>query len=114
MAIKIPVEELQNTYGVLTKLCNGEVAECMNSLAAAVMPLQGTSAIADEFIDVCRKAQNMYNDGGYVDSLNGILKDIEQNFELGEFLNSRATVGGLASRDLGFESGKIDAATAMI
>lgn len=111
--LNVPINELEDTYGVIKRVCNDDVSDCMMALAQAFSPMAGTSSIADETLAACKKVQEMYN-GGFLDSLRKILKDFEETINIGEYLEKQASVGDISSADTSFNTAGVDSSAVII
>lgn len=114
MTITIPEQEIAETFGVISQACNSAVGESMDALAEVVKPLQGESELADEVYENCKKVQTMYNDGGFVDSLQKLLSDFNELDCIREYLEKKASVGDITTADTGFRAGSIDASAVTV
>mgnify|MGYP004631270317 CR=1 FL=1 len=108
MGIKIDSEKIDASLGVIRNFANDNVVDMIDQLAAVMIPQAGTSELADKVIAQCKVAQKLYNDGGYLDTLNDVIKEFEKVIDIDEWLKTKADVGEVKKIDTGAETGKID------
>ena len=108
MGIKIDSEKIDSSLGVIRSFANDNVVDMIDQLATVMLPQAGTSELADKVIEQCKAAQRLYNEGGFLDTLNAVIKEFEKVIDVDEWLKTKADVGEVRNIDTGAETGKID------
>ena len=108
MGIKIDSEKIDSSLGVIRSFANDNVVDMIDQLATVMLPQAGTSELADKVIEQCKAAQRLYNEGGFLDTLNTVIKEFEKVIDVDEWLKTKADVGEVRKIDTGAETGKID------
>ena len=106
MGIKIDSEKIDSSLGVIRSFANDNVVDMIDQLV--MLPQAGTSELADKVIEQCKAAQRLYNEGGFLDTLNAVIKEFEKVIDVDEWLKTKADVGEVRKIDTGAETGKID------
>ena len=78
MGIKIDSEKIDSSLGVIRSFANDNVVDMIDQLATVMLPQAGTSELADKVIEQCKAAQRLYNEGGFLDTLNAVIKEFEK------------------------------------
>lgn len=112
-AIKLSGDEFNSTYNNINKATNEGVIDAMRDLAGLLRPHEGESAIVDQAIANCRNLADTYNNG-FFESLRALKGTFDSLFDLTEYLEKSANIGGLSKVDTSFEAGKMDASKVMI
>lgn len=111
--IKLDAEEFSNTYAAINKASNTDVLDAMKALSAVLKTQEGESEIADQAMDACRSLADSYNNGFY-ESLVGLKKTFGELFDMAEWMQRNANIGGVSKTDTAFNAGKIDASKVMV
>ena len=107
--LKIDVQQVQDSYGVLKQVANTGFIEATNQLAHVLVPEQGSNELMDELLTRCREVQANYNEQ-FLPGVNGLLQTYNEVVDIGEYLQKQASVGDVAKVDTGFTSGTVSAA----
>lgn len=110
MAVKLNVERLDGSIGLLQKVFNQDVLESFTKLAMilkAERENNGGNAVIEQAYQACVKTQNIYNP--CVDSYKGFFKDLSEVGEIATYLESQANIGDVRSASAEFNNQKISA-----
>lgn len=75
--------KLKDACSGLFVTLNSEFSGAFDSLAAVLVPEAGSNAYVDSVIDSCKRVQEIYNDGGYLASINAFVQQVNNAYELG-------------------------------
>ena len=105
--IKIDVNRLDESIGVIQHTCNGEVLEVMTELARVLAPERGTNELIDQALEDCLKYQNQFNETTQV-----LRNAITETGKL-EYLK-KLDISNVASRSTSAATGNIDTDAVMM
>lgn len=112
-SLKIDSQKIDDSFGLLTQGANSGIVEVLEQAAQAILPLQGSNALADELIENCKKVQDNYNNG-FLPGLNATIEEFKKVIDIGEYLAKIATVGDVKNEDTGVAVDQIDADAVMM
>lgn len=107
--LSLSKEALDNSVGVLQRVTNEAFLEHFGTIAKTLKGEadNGGNAVVTQALDNCLKFQNIYNP--FVDSMRGLLSDMNAVSEVQEYLEKQANIGAVGSHDATFQNQGIDA-----
>ena len=109
--IKIDVNRLDESIGVIQHTCNGEVLEVMTELARVLAPERGTNELIDQALEDCLKYQNQFNETTQV--LRNAITETGKLVEIDEYLK-KLDISNVTSRSTSAATGNIDTDAVMM
>lgn len=99
---------IRDSLGNLLRVSNGNVIDMIDQLAAALLPEQGSNELVDQMIACCKKTQDLYNHGGFLQTITDVITEFEKVIDINEYMSKQASVGSVTSTDTGAVTAKID------
>lgn len=107
--LKLDAQKFEETIGQLKKGFNQDVLESVGKVAAVLKDDIGENPIIAQTVDQCKKFQASYNVA--LEGVDKVIGEFGKVFDITEYLEKRATVGELSSRDTSFSTSNIDPST---
>ena len=104
--VKLDAEKLQNSVGVLKTTVNTEMLEDMIKVASTLQNTGDTNKQVEQQLENCKKFQAQY-----ITTLKGVndyIGELGKVYDIAEFMDKKANVGDVSSRDTGFNTNKVD------
>lgn len=109
--IKIDVNRLDESIGVIQRVCNGEVLEVMSKCASVLSPERGTNELIDQALDDCLKFQNNFNETTQV--LRNAISETSKLVDIDNYLK-KLDISNVATRSTSAATGNIDSDAVMM
>lgn len=110
--VKLEKEKLENSIGVLSKSFNEDVLEKVGHVAGVLKNIGDSNPLVEQTMVACKKFQGQYNTT--LEGVSSFLEETAKVFDIAEFMEKRATVGEVGSRDTGFSTEKINPDKVMV
>ena len=106
--LNIDAKEIEESYGVVMNVTNSKIEEAVSQLAGVLVPEKGSNALVDELIGLCKKVQDHYNNE-FLPCTKAFLNEFGEIYNIGEYLEKKATNGDVATQSLGYKTSGINA-----
>lgn len=98
--MKLDAGKFQESIGSIKQVVNTEILETMQLVAQALQNTGDTNKIVDDQLENCKKFQTHYNTT--LDGVKSFMGELGKVYDIAEFMDKKANIGEVKSRDTGF------------
>lgn len=98
--MKLNAGKFQESIGAIKQVVNTEILEVMQSVAQALQNTGDTNRIVTDQLDNCKKFQTHYNTT--LEGVEAFMGELGKVYDIAEFMDKKANIGEVKSRNTGF------------